>query len=136
MANPFNDPAANQAPLRRDEQGNYIRDQWGGYLLEDTPAQTGQPQRDRFGGILIDPQLHYKAERDMNAALGYVKSSIPPEQRQAVENQWRQEYNQTALNRALSIQQQTAAIQPPEEVGRVRGVVNAVPRGATKLVTE
>jgi hypothetical protein len=117
----------------------YVSQKWE-QLAHDAMQSQGQKIRDyaksTFNLDSNDPELNYKGERDMQAALGYVKSSIPPEQRQAVEAQWRKEYDQTALNRSLLIQQQAEAAQPKEEVGRVHGVINAIPRGATKMVTE
>jgi hypothetical protein len=73
------------------------------------------------------------SEKTLPNAIDYAKNSIPPEQRQAVEDKWRQEYA------AIPRQVWAGLTVPPgpnsPEVGRTAGLVHAGVRGSTEVVT-
>ncbi len=75
-------------------------------------------------------------DRGTEAAVGYLQSSVGPQRASQLEAQWRQEYLNNALGGAVNQQTAAANAPAPEQVSGIKGVRNAVVRGATKVITE
>lgn len=149
-SNPFGDPLASAGSQAFDSSNPVISQAAEGYVRQKWEQLGHAALQSQGQKIVSSADEAYRqsnpgetrlvteaSEKTLPNAIAYLQGSIPPEQRKATEDKWRQEYSTNALNVALAGQQAGQAGKTPEQVGKLQAtLVNAPIRGATKTVTE